>query len=272
MAQTSCCPYCLQKGVINPLLTLESSSGKLQNLCADPFCRYPFSSYSALPYSVTLRSAAESTNPAKAAPEIDCSSMEEFLAELWDSKNEVDLDVTSGEPNVKHPQPVKNTSDLQSSNKCSNTRLEFSEKFSDAFDSELGLSPECLPSVPSNVADSYMLPRYLADDIKRAASSYQSNTYRHSSPVPHKSMRDTHKSCDSGISVTSNSTFNSASTTLSEHAAQIRTSMAPISSPTDDFNSDPSYNPPTQSHCPRPVLHVERMIHLYKKRLGSVMN
>ncbi|TPP59008.1 hypothetical protein FGIG_04049 [Fasciola gigantica] len=266
MIQNNCCPVCLQKGIVSHLASLESPTGKLQNLCMNSHCGYPFSNYAAVRLCVELNSVESNAVAVQNTSKIDSPSMDDFLAELWGAE-EVDLDARPSVLDSRSPQTQKLSK--SPSKKRRKTFEELSNNFTDNFD-EIQLSHGLSCAEPDD-AGSYMLPRYLADDVKRAASCYQTDSYRHSSLVSDKCSRNAHGSCDSGISTVSTSTNNSVRETPTKNIDRrsCTDAVPPLSTP-HDANAGSSDG--TQIQTNKPVLHVERMIYLYKKRFSSSLN
>ncbi|KAA0200571.1 hypothetical protein FBUS_07085 [Fasciolopsis buskii] len=99
--------------------------------------------------------------------------MDDFLAELWGASKEVDLDADASALDSQSPQKQRT---IKSPHKRRlKTISELSKNFSDHFD-DLQLSPR-LPFSEPNGTGSYMLPRYLADDVKRGRFSQSSTRW-----------------------------------------------------------------------------------------------
>nr|CUU97492.1 hypothetical transcript [Hymenolepis microstoma] len=144
------CPVCRHSGIISPLYSFSSTSETFSNLCSNISCPYPFESYDGLLSS--LQQSSTSNNVADSSLELNLDFLE--LPELENSSTS-----------------VQNSRTLEQSSSCIN-----SVNTGSSVSQHQGQKPCAI------------LPRYLADSIKKA------NLTREFSHSPDS---------DSGISTTS---------------------------------------------------------------------
>ncbi|CAH8473714.1 unnamed protein product [Heterobilharzia americana] len=141
------CPHCSLSGFSVPLLKIKSSAGSINGICPSESCSFPFSTYSDLQLSLCKQvndSASEESQTVRG-----------FLDELFgmDHRNEVDAQITSESINFSHAG--------SESVPTSNASYGFDLTQSDIIEK----SP-----IDDLFQNNYMLPRYLADDMKRIIS------------------------------------------------------------------------------------------------------
>ncbi|CAH8459457.1 unnamed protein product [Schistosoma guineensis] len=192
----SFCPECLRSGFSVPLLKVKSSAGSINGICSSNKCSYPFSVYSDLQLSlcrgVDDRASEES------------QTVRGFLDELFG------MDVKNGDDGSS----FKGVDSSHLYSDCVPTSS------SGSFD--LIQQDVCDSSPVDNLfQNNYMLPRYLADDMKRIISedlSYSKRPQFQTTSNPHMSEKF-NRSSDSGISISSRSSKPST-LSYSEHVAQ----------------------------------------------------
>ncbi|KAF7253015.1 hypothetical protein EG68_08356 [Paragonimus skrjabini miyazakii] len=218
------CPLCIKRGSLHRLSAVITSAGRLKNLCSSPTCSYPFCGYKSLADSISI--------PDFPTSHADTQSLDDFLAEIL------------GDAVGTHP-PVNSEPTYPTSQRCKSSNIETAAALDQiktgtgpcALNDISPLSPysgstsECPTSVPSK---NCLLPRYLADSIKRVTTDHNSNRYGCTksemfSKLYARSL--TGGSRDSGISVSSCSASpNSPSVGYEEYKKQHR----PLT--TDDDN------------------------------------
>ncbi|VDP31346.1 unnamed protein product [Schistosoma margrebowiei] len=188
----SFCPECLRSGFSVPLLKVKSSAGSINGICSSNKCSYPFSVYSDLQLSHDRLSEESQT-------------VRGFLDELFG------MDVKNGDGGSSFK--GDDSSHLYSD--CVPT-----SSSSGSFD--LMQQDVCDSSPVDNLfQNNYMLPRYLADDMKRIISedlSYSKRSQFQTTSNPHM-LEKFNRSSDSGISISSRSSKPST-LSYSEHVAQ----------------------------------------------------
>ncbi|KAA3675507.1 uncharacterized protein DEA37_0011558 [Paragonimus westermani] len=245
------CPLCLKRGSIHRLSTVTTSSGRLKNLCSSPACAYPFCGYKSLADSISI--------PAFPTSLAETQSLDDFLAEIL------------GDAVEAHPSVIPEPTD-PASQRCKSSNAETAacvdQTKTGADPSALndisplslysGSASECPTSVPSK---NCLLPRYLADSIKRVTDDHNSNRYGCTksdifSKLYARSL--TGGSRDSGISVSSCSASpNSPSLGYEEYKKQHR----PLSV-TDDSCTSARMLPTSE-----PMSLLDRMIKVQQERL-----
>ncbi|KAH8852383.1 hypothetical protein KSF78_0001108 [Schistosoma japonicum] len=228
------CPECSRFGFSVPLLTVKSASGSINGICSSKRCLYPFSEYSDLQLSHDHGSE-------------ETQSVRGFLDEIFgmDVKNEKDGKDSS--ESVNFPHTCTDYVPTSSS-------VAFNLTPPDICDS----SP-----VDALFQNSYMLPRYLADDMKRIISEDLPFS-QHSQFQTTNSLclsEKFNRSSDSGISISSRSSKLST-LSYSEHVAQR------ISDQTDTISTSKSVS---RSSVPvsktKSIPHVDQMIKLQEQRM-----
>ncbi|CAH8482465.1 unnamed protein product [Heterobilharzia americana] len=187
------CPHCSLSGFSVPLLKIKSSAGSINGICPSESCSFPFSTYSDLQLSLCKQvndSASEESQTVRG-----------FLDELFgmDHRNEVDAQTTSESINFSHAG--------SESVPTSNASYGFDLTQSDIIEK----SP-----IDDLFQNNYMLPRYLADDMKRIISEDICSQRPQFSTTSGKLNR----SSDSGISLSSRSSKPCTPLSYSEHVAQ----------------------------------------------------
>ncbi|KAF8566078.1 hypothetical protein P879_10590 [Paragonimus westermani] len=154
------CPLCIKRGFMHRLSTVITSSGRLKNLCSSPACAYPFCGYKSLADSISI--PAFPTSPA------ETQSLDDFLAEILGDAVEAHPPVN---PEPTHPASQR----CKSSNVETAAFLDQTKTGADPsalndispFSPYSGSASEC-PTIVSS--KNCLLPRYLADSIKRGRS------------------------------------------------------------------------------------------------------
>ncbi|CAL8107312.1 unnamed protein product [Calicophoron daubneyi] len=243
------CPVCAKRGIKSALLTLTSTVGHLTSLCSSPRCTYPFGNYQALASS-TVSEPGDSS----------AQQFDDFLNEILGSSTALESSPYPSEL----AQPVRNHSSIDGSESVGvvgHVRSDLSAPDNPASIDFYGLCTK------TSTGSGYLLPRYLADDLKRVTVGLDTNPFvRSKKPRSSLASRKPGGSCDSGVSILSGPSQISATY---EEDVSPRLARAPVASAALSNNHPRPSSADTDPLSPPFVSRVDHLIERCKQRLCS---